>query len=96
MQGMAAQYTVPSCPCLPHSGAVDDHMDCRGVSSRDLRHIRNAKNYGVKFRFLQQLVVDGQVELVYCPTNYQLADAFTKPLDEARFLYFRNQLLSER
>lgn len=62
--------------------------------SAGIRHVRNAKHYEVKLRFLQQLVVDKDVEFVYCPTNHQLADLFTKPLDEAKFVYFRDQVLS--
>ena len=32
------------------------------------------------------------IELQYVPTTDQLADIFTKPLDEARFCYLRNEL----
>jgi hypothetical protein len=60
-----------------------------------VRHARNAKHYEVKLQFLQQLVVDKDVEFVYCSTDVQLADICTKPLDEAKFFYFRDQLISE-
>ena len=56
--------------------------------------MRNAKHYEVKLRFLQQRVLDNEVEFVYCPTEQQLADFFTKPLDEVKFLGFRELLLS--
>jgi len=39
--------------------------------------------------------VDKDVEFVYCSTDVQLADICTKPLDEAKFFYFRDQLISE-
>jgi hypothetical protein len=48
----------------------------------------------VRLRFLQQKAVDGAIEFVYCPTNDQLADLFTKPLDEDKFIYFRDQILT--
>ena len=58
-----------------------------------LRHVRNAKHYEVRLAFLQQLVVDGEVLFVYCPTHLQLADMFTKCLDERKFVLMRDALL---
>jgi hypothetical protein len=60
-----------------------------------LRHVRNAEHYEVKVRFVQHLVVEKDDEFACCPTDLQLADIFTKPLDEAKFVYFRDQLVSE-
>ena len=57
-------------------------------------HIRNAKHYAVRLRFLQELVLDKEVEFVYCPTNEQLADFMTKPLDVVKFQHFRDIVLS--
>ena len=59
-----------------------------------LAHIRNAKHYAVRLRFLQQLVLDKEVEFVYCPTDEQLADFMTKPLDVVKFQQFRDVVLS--
>jgi hypothetical protein len=74
---------------------AEDNSACIAQANPGLRHVRNEKYYEVKLRFLQQLVVDKDVEFVYCPTDLQLADIFTKPLDEAKFVYFRDQLVSE-
>ena len=57
-----------------------------------LRHVRAAKQYEVRLRFLQQLVVDKDVNFVYCPTKSQLADHFTKPQDEATFMKMRDAM----
>jgi len=73
---------------------AEDNSACIAQANNGLRHVRNAKHYEVKLAFLQQLVVDGEVEFVYCPTDRQIADFFTKPLDEEKFVHFRNQLLS--
>jgi len=59
-----------------------------------LAHIRNAKHYAVRLRFLQQLVLDKEVEFVYTPTDDQLADFMTKQLDVTKFQRFRDVLLS--
>mmetsp|Transcript_37940 Transcript_37940/g.76675 ORF Transcript_37940/g.76675 Transcript_37940/m.76675 type:complete len:1384 (-) Transcript_37940:372-4523(-) len=73
---------------------AEDNSACIAQASAGIRHVRNAKHYEVKLRFLQQLVVDRKVQFVYCPTDHQLADFFTKPLDEDKFTYLRNQLLT--
>mmetsp|Transcript_728 Transcript_728/g.1558 ORF Transcript_728/g.1558 Transcript_728/m.1558 type:complete len:617 (-) Transcript_728:444-2294(-) len=73
---------------------MEDNSACIAQAHSGLRHVRNAKHYEVKLRFLQQRVVDNEVEFVYCPTDHQLADVFTKPLDETKFLGFRASLLS--
>ena len=43
--------------------------------------------------FLQKLVVDKDIGFNYCETSKQLADIFTKPLDEAKFTYFRDRIM---
>jgi hypothetical protein len=73
---------------------AEDNAACIAQASVGIRHVRNAKHYEVKLFFLQQLVVDQKVQFVYCPTDHQLADFFTKPLDKDKFTSFRNQLLS--
>lgn len=73
---------------------LEDNSACIAQANAGLRHVRNAKHYEVKLRFLQQQVVDKEVEFEYCPTNHQLADFFTKPLDMAKFLGFRELLMT--
>jgi hypothetical protein len=73
---------------------AEDNAACIAQAESGLRHVRNAKHYEVKLRFLQQKVVENAVEFVYCPTNDQLADLFTKPLDVDKFIFFRDQILS--
>jgi len=73
---------------------MEDNSACIAQAQSGLKHVRNAKHYEVKLRFLQQRVLDNEVEFVYCPTEQQLADFFTKPLDEVKFLGFRELLLS--
>jgi hypothetical protein len=72
---------------------AEDNSACIAQASGGIRHVRNAKHYEVKLRFLQQLVVDDKIKFVYCPADQQLTDFFTKPLDEDKFTYFRKHLL---
>ena len=69
---------------------AEDNAACIAQAKSGLRHVRNAKHYQVKLRFLQQLVVDKDIEFIYCPTDLQLADFFTKPLVDAKYISFRN------
>ena len=72
----------------------EDNAACIAQAESGLRHVRKAKHYEVKLRFLQQHVVEKNVQFNYCPTGEQLADFFTKPLEEDLFLKFRGRLLS--
>ncbi|KAJ9544402.1 hypothetical protein OSB04_024109 [Centaurea solstitialis] len=49
------------------------------------------KHIEIRYHFIRDNVTNGDVELHFIPTEYQLANLFTKPLDEKRF----NQLISE-
>jgi len=73
---------------------AEDNSAAIAHATAELRHIRNAKHYEVKLRWLQQLVVDEQVEFIYCPTSEQCADFFTKPLDLETFVRFRDILMA--
>ena len=73
---------------------AEDNAACIAQANSGIKHVRNATHYEVRLRFLQQKVVDKEVEFKYCPTNHQIADVFTKPLDESKFLWFRRQMMS--
>ena len=73
---------------------AEDNSAAIAQAEAGLAHIRNAKHYAVRLRFLQQLVLDKEVEFVYTPTDEQLADFMTKPLDVTKFQRFRDVLLS--
>ena len=71
---------------------AEDNTEFIAQANSRIRHVRNAKHNQAKLRFLQQHVVDRTVEFVYCPTDYQLSDAVTRPLIDAKFHHFRNVL----
>ena len=52
----------------------------------------NPVHIEIRHHFIRDHVARGDIELAYVPTNDQLADIFTKPLDQARFTYLRNEL----
>jgi len=72
----------------------EDNAACIAQATSGLRHVRAAKHYEVRLRFLQQLVVDKHVTFNYCPTGSQFADFMTKPLESILFARFRDATLS--
>ena len=66
----------------------EDNAACIAQAESGIRHVRKAKHYEVRLRFLQQLVVDKQVEFMYMPSELQLVDFFTKPLESIKFIRF--------
>ncbi|GJY59910.1 hypothetical protein Tco_0459802 [Tanacetum coccineum] len=43
------------------------------------------KNIDIRYHFIKDHILKGDIELHFIPTQYQLADIFTKPLDEPTF-----------
>ena len=62
-----------------------DSTSAIGIANNPVLH---SKTKHIEIRYH---VMNGEVELHFIPTEFQLADLFTKPLDESRF----NMLISE-
>ncbi|GJS13445.1 hypothetical protein Tco_0407917 [Tanacetum coccineum] len=43
------------------------------------------KHIDIRYHFIRDHILKGDMELHFIPTQYQLADIFTKPLDEPTF-----------
>ena len=71
----------------------EDNAACIAQAKGGLRFIRKAKHYQIALRFIQKLHVDGEVDFKYCETKEQIADLFTKALDEPKFTYFRDKIM---
>jgi hypothetical protein len=50
------------------------------------------KHIEVRYHFLRDNIAKGKITLIYVPTHDQLADIFTKPLDQATFTCLRGKL----
>ena len=50
------------------------------------------KHIEIRYHFIRDHIRQGEIELKYVNTHDNLADIFTKPLDEARFRELRNEL----
>ncbi|KAL8147189.1 hypothetical protein AgCh_004784 [Apium graveolens] len=68
-----------------------DNTSTINISKNPVNHSRT-KHIEVRHHFLRDNAAKGKIELVYVPTEYQLADIFRKPLGEARFSTIRREL----
>jgi hypothetical protein len=75
---------------------AEDNSACISQANSGIKNVRNAKHYQVKLRYLQQQVHDGVVKFLYCPTDFQLSDIMTKPLEVEKFTRFRDILMGMR
>lgn len=55
---------------------------------------RKSKHIDIRYHFIAEQYKEGWFTIKYCPTNNQMADIFTKPLDKVKFVFFRDKLMS--
>ncbi|KAJ9542546.1 hypothetical protein OSB04_029052 [Centaurea solstitialis] len=67
-----------------------DNTSAIAIANNPVLHSKT-KHIEVIYHFIRDHVMNGDIELHFVPTEYQLADLFTKPLDVTRF----NMLISE-
>ena len=62
-----------------------DNTSAIAITENPVQHSRT-KHIDIKYHFIREHVMNGTVELYFVPSEKQLADIFTKPLDESTFL----------
>ena len=64
------------------------HKDNQGAIALASNAVVNqrSKHIDVRYHFVRDCVLAGEVQLNYLPTNDMVADLFTKPLAKVRFL----------
>jgi hypothetical protein len=68
-----------------------DNQSAIKIAYNPVQHTRT-KRIEIRNHFIRDHVSRGDIELSFIGTHDQLADIFTKPLDEARFCYLRNEI----
>ena len=68
-----------------------DNTSAIEIAHNPVQHSRT-KHIEIRHHFIRDHVARGDIELGYVPTRINLADIFTKPLDEERFTYLINEL----
>ena len=59
----------------------------KGSSSKRTKHIN------IRYFFIKDRIDNKELKIEYCPTDEMLADFFSKPLQGAKFIEFRNTIL---
>ena len=68
-----------------------DNTSAINISKNPVQHSRT-KHIEIRYHFIRNLVEDNMLELKFIPTEKQLADLFTKPLDNLRFTCLRKAI----
>ena len=76
---------------FPNVPIYCDSQSAIAIANNPVMHSRT-KHIDVRYHFIRDHVMKGDIELHFIPTDYQLADIFTKPLDEKRFNFLISEL----
>jgi hypothetical protein len=68
-----------------------DNTNAINISKNPVRHSRT-KHIDIRHHFIRDLVESREVALIFIPTENQLADILTKPLDGSRFESLRKAI----
>ena len=68
-----------------------DNQATIAISHNPMFHGKT-KHFNIKLFFLREVLKDGDITLVYCKMEEQLADIFTKPLSVSKFQLIRKKL----
>jgi len=75
------------------SAVFGDNQSTIAVSQNGVRGERT-KHVDVKYHFITETIVAGEVKLHWVPSAEQHADIFTKALPKPAFLFFRKELMT--
>nr|GEX45750.1 hypothetical protein [Tanacetum cinerariifolium] len=68
-----------------------DNTSAIAISNNPVLHSRT-KHINIRYQFIWDHILKGDIELHFIPTGYQLADIFTKPLDVPTFTRLKAKL----
>ncbi|GJS86364.1 hypothetical protein Tco_0769000 [Tanacetum coccineum] len=68
-----------------------DNTSAIAISNNSVLHSRTKHIY-IRYHFIKDHILKGDIELHFIPSEYHLADIFTKPLDEPTFSRLKAEL----
>ena len=68
-----------------------DNTSAIAIIENPVQHSRT-KHIDIKYHFIREYVMNGTVEMHFVPSGEQIADIFTKPLDESTFIRLVSKL----
>ena len=92
----ATQEAIFLCKVLNdmHSECVQEQVTLYGDNQGAIALAKNpvshqrSKHIDIKFHFIRTHVQDGKIDLVYIPTQQNVADVFTKPVSQVKMRSF--------
>lgn len=54
---------------------------------------KRSKHIDVRYHFIHEKIVTGEINVMYCPTDKQIADLLTKPLCKVKFNLFKERIV---
>ena len=75
-----------------HCKVFEDNRSCIKVAESP-KFTPRTKHIAIKYHHFRKFVSDGTIQISHIDTKEQIADIFTKPLDEATFVYLRAKLM---
>ncbi|GJY26303.1 retrovirus-related pol polyprotein from transposon TNT 1-94 [Tanacetum coccineum] len=91
---MERKSTLGACQILDGKLMVPiffNNTSAIAISNNPVLHSRT-NNIDIRYHFIRDHILKGDIELHFIPTKYQLADIFTKPLDEPTFIRLKAEL----
>ena len=76
---------------IDHIPIKCDNTSAINLSKNPIQHSRT-KHIDIRHHFLRDHALNGDIELIFVDTNNQLADIFTKPLNEERLNFIKHEL----
>jgi hypothetical protein len=72
-----------------------DNMSAIALAEKGYSSSDKTRHINIRYFFIRDRIVSGEIEVVHEPTDTMLADMLTKPLVGARFITLRTVLLGE-
>ena len=76
---------------IPTTTLFSDNQSAITLTQEHQYHART-KHINIQFHFLRWIVEEGQLWLIYCPTDDMVADIFTKALPSPKVKHFAKEL----
>ena len=76
------------------SAMYEDNQGCIALSS-NMMTTKRSKHINVKYHFCREKIINGEIKVIYCPTDQMLADVLTKPLPRDRHIRLVRTILGD-